>query len=100
MTYNLSLFKEVESVLREAEEAGGWWINPRGFAEFGVRSGLAPYLVEKPFIDDILLGLCCTPNMAAQYLTPRGHMKTWVWQAAATYILCDPPDWCGYSTRS
>jgi hypothetical protein len=93
LTYNAHLLKDVERVLIEAEESGKCWIKPYGFAEFSVLSGLAPYIVEKPFIDDFLLGVCMSPMSAVQDLQPRGHMKTWKWQAACNFLLSEPHDW-------
>lgn len=97
MVYNASLLKDVERVLIEAEESQKCWIKPYGFAEFAVLSGLAPYIVEKPFIDDFLLGVCASPMSAVQDLQPRGHMKTWKWQGAVTYLLCEPHRWANDS---
>lgn len=90
--FNLDLLLEKEEELREMQESGLYWIRVWDLANFLVRSGLAPYIVEEPFFTDFLKIVFKRGKHKMQYLISRGHMKTWLWQGISTFLVCEPHD--------
>lgn len=93
--FNLPLLLEKEEELRAMQDSNEYWIRVWDLAEFCVKSGLAPYIVEEPFYSDFLCTIFKKGRDNIQYLIPRGHMKTWLWQAIGTFLLCEPHEELG-----
>lgn len=71
------------------EEENECFFRPSRFIEFGVRSKLAPQLVEDFFIEEVVFPLARKTKAKKQLLLPRKHTKSSIAKALCCFLLCD-----------
>lgn len=96
MIYNEDKLLTISSDLEawDAEHDEEAWFSISRFARFSVLSGLAPQLIEEPFLSK-WKRYVVSPNDSWLMLEPREHTKTSQAKALACFLLCEAPDWLG-----